>query len=139
MLEEFLALSRVLTGVAALDPQRGGQYLDRLLSSPWAPSLQRVLERFRELKPDATLEAQVTRHILGDETLRATVCQIVLLWLTSALRDNQASPLVLRYGSEEAYFSGLAWQIMGAHVPGLSGGYFGHWRYPPDNGPTETA
>jgi hypothetical protein len=135
MLEELLALSRVLTGVAALDTQLGSQYLDRLMSSPSALSLERILERFRELQPDATLETQVKQHILSDEALRPTVCQIVLLWLTSALRDNEGSPLVLRYGSSEAYFSGLAWQIMGAHVPGLSGGYFGHWRYPPDNEP----
>ena len=40
-----------------------------------------------------------------------------------------------RYGTPEEYFSGLAWKIIGAHPPGLSGGYFGHWRYRPDNEP----
>lgn len=135
MLEDFIALSRVLTGFAALDSELARQYLDRLTSSPCAPALRQLLERFRGLKADATLTAQVKREIVGDDALRPTVCQIVLLWLTSAMRDNDNPIIALRYGSQEAYFSGLGWRMMGAHVPGLSGGYFGHWRYRPDNEP----
>jgi hypothetical protein len=51
------------------------------------------------------------------------------------MRDNLSTPIALRYGTQEEYFSGLAWLIIGAHVPGLSGGYFGHWRYRPENEP----
>jgi hypothetical protein len=138
MLEEFLALSRVLTGVEPLDPELGRQYLDRLNSTPYAAPLRQILERFRALKAGGSLAAQVKRQILGDDALRPAVCQIILLWFTSALRDNQTGTITLRYGSQEEYFSGLAWQIMGAHVPGLSGGYFGHWRYRPDNEPADT-
>ena len=137
MLEDFLALSRILTGVETLDPKLGRQYLDRLTSTPFAPLLRQMLERFRKLNPGATLAAQVKQQILGDDSLRPTVCQIILLWYTSALRDNQDPTIALRYGTQDEYFSGLAWQIMGAHVPGLSGGYFGHWRYRPDNEPKE--
>ena len=137
MLEDLLALSRILTGFETLNPELGRQYLDRLTSTPFAPLLRQMLERFRELIPGATLAAQVKQQITGDDTLRPTVCQIILLWYTSALRDNQAATIALRYGTQEEYFSGLAWQIMGAHVPGLSGGYFGHWRYRPDNEPNE--
>jgi Membrane bound FAD containing D-sorbitol dehydrogenase len=135
MLEEFLALSRILTGVDALDPAIGGAYLDRLLSSPLEPAVRQVLKRFHGLKPGATLADQVRKKIVGDDALRPTVCQIVLIWYTSALRDNPSPAIVLRYGTPEEYFSGLAWRIMGAHAPGLSGGYFGHWRYRPDNEP----
>jgi hypothetical protein len=134
-LEEFVALSRILTGVDSLDPALAGQYLDRLLSSPLEPSVRLILERFRILKSGATLAAHVQKKIVGDAALRPTVCQIVLLWYTSALRDNQSPAISLRYGTQEEYFSGLAWHIMGAHAPGLSGGYFGHWRYRPDNEP----
>jgi hypothetical protein len=80
----------------------------------------------------------VKQHILGNDTLRPTVCQIILLWYTSAMWDNLNIPPVMRYSTPEEYFSGLAWRIMGAHVPGLSGGYFGHWRYRPDNDRLET-
>jgi hypothetical protein len=124
-------LSRILTGVEKLDAELGRQYLDRLTSTPFEPFLRQILERFRGLKNDITLVSQVKQHILGNDTLRPTVCQIVLLWYTSAMQDN--IPGVMRYGTQEEYFSGLAWLAIGAHVPGLSGGYFGHWRYRPDN------
>jgi hypothetical protein len=55
------------------------------------------------------------------------------------MQDNMKNPGVMRYGTQEEYFSGLAWSILGAHVPGLSGGYFGHWRYRPENEPLEDA
>jgi len=139
MLKDFLALSRIITGVTNLDPELGRHYLDRLISTPFQPSLLQILDRFRGLEDDGTLADQVKRHIIEDDTLRSTVCQIILLWYTSAMQDNLDTPNVMRYGTQEEYFSGLGWSLIGAHVPGLSGGYFGHWRYRPENEPLETA
>ena len=48
-LTTFLELSRILTGVNGLAADLGRQYLNRLSSSTFAPSLQRVLKRFRSL------------------------------------------------------------------------------------------
>jgi hypothetical protein len=138
MQNEFLALSRILTGVERLDETLGRQYLDRLNSTPHSAALSLILDRFRGLADGPAVADKVKDQILGDDALRPTVCQIVLLWYTSATQDNPATT-DLRYGTQEEYFSGLAWQIMGAHVPGLSGGYFGHWRYRPENEPKETA
>jgi hypothetical protein len=135
LLDEFVALSRIVTGVDSLDLALASQYLDRLLSSPLEPSVRQILKRFGILKAGSTLANQVQKKIVDDDALRPTVCQIVLLWYTSALRDNQSPAITLRYGTQDEYFSGLAWGIMGAHAPGLSGGYFGHWRYRPDNEP----
>jgi hypothetical protein len=135
MLEEFLALSQVLTGVAPLDAVLGARYLDRLMSSPWSAPVRQILDRCRGLTPGAGLAAQVQQKIIDDDSLRPAVCQIVLLWYTSALRDNSDPVIALRYGDPYEYFSGLAWRIIGAHPPGLSGGYFGHWHYRPENEP----
>lgn len=33
---------------------------------------------------------------------------------------------------EEDYFESLIWRAALAHPPALSGGYFGYWRYPPE-------
>jgi len=140
-LEEFISLSRALVGVENLDEELGRQYLDRLISSPFEPSLRKMLRCFGRLKRGAELADQVRKKIVADDALRPTVCQVILLWYTSGMQDNLGAPgpAVIRYGSEEAYFSGLGWQIIGAHVPGLSGGYFGHWRYRPENEPKEGA
>lgn len=140
--EDFLALSRILTGVDSLDADLGRQYLDRLNSSPFNPLLSQILKRFQELKGNPDVVGQVKKQIVADDSLRPTVCQIILLWYTSTVQDNlgmqpPAAP-VMRFGTQEEYFSGLAWTIIGAHPPGLSGGYFGHWRYRPDNEPKES-
>jgi Membrane bound FAD containing D-sorbitol dehydrogenase len=135
MLEEFMALSRVLTGVEDLDRGLGKQYLERLAGSPEQPLIQQILERFRKLKAYESVAELVKKEIVGDAKLRPTVCQMILLWFTSATFESETSPIKLHYGSQEGYFSGIVWTLMGAHVPGLSGGYFGHWRYAPENEP----
>lgn len=137
--DDFLALSRILTGVDNLDAELGRQYLDRLNSSPFNPLLSQILKRFQGFRDEPDAVEQVKKQIVANDSLRPTVCQIILLWYTSTVHDNlgmnpSASP-VMRFGTQEEYFSGLAWTIIGAHPPGLSGGYFGHWRYRPDNEP----
>ncbi len=135
MLEQFLALSRILTGVENLDAELGRQYLDRLRSTPFEPILRQILESFAKFRVDSGIADRVKAEIVSDDKLRPTVCQIILLWYTSTLWDKGVTPIALRYGTQEEYFSGLAWMIIGAHPPGLSGGYFGHWRYRPENEP----
>jgi hypothetical protein len=137
--DDFLALSRILTGVDKLDAKLGRQYLDRLNSSPFNPLLSQILKKFKGLREEPDVVEQAKKQIVGNDSLRPTVCQIILLWYTSTVQDNlgmnPSAPPVMRFGTQEEYFSGLAWTIIGAHPPGLSGGYFGHWRYRPDNEP----
>ena len=45
--DDFLALSRILTGVDNLDAELGRKYLDRLNSSPFNPLLSQILKRFQ--------------------------------------------------------------------------------------------
>ena len=138
MIDDFIELSRILTGVSELDGRLGRQYLERLKESTFQPQVHEILEVFHGLRRGPTLAAQVQAKIVENATLRPAVCQIILLWFTSTMQDPSAPPSgtpVLKYGTQEEYFSGLAWRIIGAHVPGLSGGYFGHWRYRPENEP----
>jgi hypothetical protein len=134
-LDDFLALSRILTGVPILEAGLAGQYLDRLNSGPLQPAMATILQRFRDIPPGPGAADLVKKKIVADDGLRPVVSQIILLWYTSALRDSQSASLALRFGTQDAYFSGLVWTIIGAHPPGLSGGYFGHWRYAPENEP----
>lgn len=133
MLEDFLTLSAILTGVGDLDPALGRQYLERLSSTPFAPNLLEILRRFHALQSGSTLSDEVRQQLVSNDDLRPTITQIVLLWYTSAMHDNDGMPANLRFGTQDEYFSGLGWRILAAHPPGLSGGYFGHWRYRPEN------
>src|SRR5260370_5039728 len=139
VLDDFISISRILTGVDNLSSELGCQYLDRMNSSPFNPFLSQILKRFQGLRDKPDVVEQVKKQIVADDSLRPTVCQIILLWYTSTVQDNLGTnpPVapVMRFGTQEEYFSGLAWTIIGAHPPGLSGGYFGHWRYRPDTDP----
>lgn len=60
----------------------------------------------------------------------AALQSLAYLWYAGRLppegKDEAPFP------TEAAYFGGLLWRVVGAHPPGLSGGYTGHWRYAPD-------
>jgi len=137
MLDEFLAISELLTGVHGLDRAVGGQHLDRFTRA--GHEFGPIADRYRALKAAGASDDAVGRALLADDALRPAISQLVLVWYTSALEDASASPALMRYGSPEAYFSALGWRVIGAHAPGLSGGYFGHWRYRPDNEPPGAA
>ncbi len=139
MLEDFIDLSRILVGINELKAELGRKYLDRLMSSPFGPQVEEILSKFHPLKQDAgaNVVEEVKSKILTEDALRPAISQIILLWLTSAMWQNSGTSINLRYGDQEEYFSGLAWSLIGAHPPGLSGGYFGHWRYRPENEPLE--
>jgi hypothetical protein len=142
MVEDFVALSRILTGVEDLDRLQAQTYLDRLNSIPDGLQVKAAIARYRTLADTGAAPLDIGRTILADISLRAAVTQIVLVWFTSATMDTPptaTSGPVLRYTTDAAYFSGLVWRAIGAHVPGLSGGYSGHWRYRPENEPEGAA
>ena len=138
-LSSFMSLSSAVTGVSELDQGLGVTYLARLRAS-YEPATTSCLAEFLTIAGQSTPE-NAARQLLDDDAFRPILCQIALLWFTSTLQDPKAqtSPPPLVYGDQEEYFSGLAWEIIGAHPPGLSGGYFGHWRYRPDNEPKENS
>lgn len=153
MLEDFLALSSVLINERNLDKGLAQQYLDRLLKAPvkgepMASRLEALLGAFREIRDaGGDLEEGVRQRIINDAALSPIARQIIFLWYTSAFLvrsekpDNVAnletgrpeSSTTLQFGSPEQYFCGLMWSVIRAHPPALSGGYFGYWKYPPEN------
>ena len=70
MIDDFMALSRVLTGVEDLDVNLGRHYSDRLASSPFQPQLDEILERFRAFKKGDKLVEQVKAKIVEVDRLR---------------------------------------------------------------------
>ena len=71
MLDDFMELSRVLTGVENLYAKLGRQYVDRLNSGPLQPQLREVLDKFHGLKKGDTLFQQVKEKIVVADDLRA--------------------------------------------------------------------
>jgi hypothetical protein len=73
----------------------------------------------------------VRKGLVNDASLALLVRKIILLWYTGSIDTGQGPPTL---GSQDDYFEALMWSAVGAHPPGLSDGYFGHWRYPADLG-----
>jgi hypothetical protein len=97
-----------------------------------AGQIDTILRCFGELKDQG---GEITRAVrdglVNDSALGPLVRKIILLWYAGLIDTGQGPPAL---GSQDDYFEALMWSAVGAHPPGLSDGYFGHWRYPPDVG-----
>ena len=129
---QFHQLSLGLLGEPSLDADRAEGLLQRFvqfLPAADRENLDRLTVLADGLPPDADEREQAIRsHIMADGDLRKLAKIIIGLWYTGDLPGATASP-----PTEDQYFTALMWPIARAHPPGLSGGYFGHWAYPPDN------
>jgi Membrane bound FAD containing D-sorbitol dehydrogenase len=124
----FFRLSRTITGFPELDESLVPGLLDRLRKTPESVQLERLLSTYTTLEESGEdVLAGLKKATHDDEQLRALTAMIVIAWYTGDLGTGIRSP-----PTEREYFSGVLWKIVHAHPPGLSGGYFGHWTYPPD-------
>jgi hypothetical protein len=126
----FYVLSIALTGEPKLNRSLAAGLLARLQAAPEAAALPQLLQTFEQIlaQPSEQQEQAIRDRIMGDAAIRIVAKMLVVLWYTGELRSATPSPL-----TEEQHFEGVVWNIASAHPPGVSGGYFGHWTYPPDN------
>jgi hypothetical protein len=141
-MDTFDRLSRVLTGAQRLARDLVQLHLERLRGDPdAAQKLDMLLETFAgRAENPAFNEERFREEIAPDPILGPLVRRIVVLWLTGALPKvdwvamlKLEQSLDYQEGNPRPYFGALLWPAIGAHPPGLSGGYFGYWRYPPEN------
>jgi hypothetical protein len=129
MEDVFFRLSQFVTGEPELIRDLASGLLTRLRATPEAAHLERLLETYRHIEASGGDQVTLIRQsILTDPALKTLILMTILLWYTGELKTKEPTS-----ATEEQYFSGVLWKIARAHPPGLSGGYFGHWTYPPDN------
>jgi Membrane bound FAD containing D-sorbitol dehydrogenase len=129
-LEDFLDLSTVLTGVSPLSRSLAEEYLERLKQVPEFAELPKLTKIFKEQYQSANSpDRSIHRQIVEQDDLRGLIKVIILLWYTGEVYSTVGQ----EGGHPEHYFQGLLWSVVHAHPPGLSGGYFGYWAYPPEN------
>jgi hypothetical protein len=125
----FIELSSRLTGVA-VEEDIAGEYLARVRAEPFGDKIDPLIALFRSLKANpADLEAAIRSQIVESAEFGVLANQLTLLWYTSAFLDTDK----WKFGTPDQYFRALIWPAVGAHPPALSGGYFGYWKYPPEN------
>ena len=134
-IQTFVDLSEALTGHENLAEKRDG---DRTLAESYYELIETAFEGERMKKLLSTFEGLVgdgdsrLEQIMRDEQLGEVAQEIIMLWYMSSFRtpgkERDGAP-----ATPEQYFQGLFWPTIRAHPLGLSGGYFGYWRYPPEN------
>lgn len=102
--------------------------MTRLRLAPEAARLDELIDLYQQIAGMPDEVAQIESRIMNVPELRALSAFVIVLWYTGDLLGKQLAP-----ATEDEYFGGILWKIARAHPPGLSGGYFGHWTYPPDN------
>ena len=127
----FGQLSALLTGDAALPAAAIRRHLKTVQDAAGAGDVAHVLQRFRDLtESQGNIVEAVRNQLVNDASLGPLVKNIILLWFTGQIPPPGAPAAA----SQDDYFEALMWSAVGAHPPGLSDAYFGHWRYPPDEG-----
>lgn len=131
----FLDLSQRLTGVAALSENFISEFIERLDAAGSGAGMRAALSVYSAMSTAEKADDEVVRRkILLNPTTAAAAQQIVLLWYAGALLTKWDDPKSLNFGTKPAHhFESLMWDVIGAHPPALSGGYFGYWHYPPEN------
>ena len=143
--QSFLALSSELTGYEALDKELAEEYYDRIKKEFGAERLSEVLEAFKDGGGLSRVFTPKDDKAAEKERAKRTwlvAKEIIILWYMSQFGipkrgefDEAGNQKYAELPPEtaEQYFRGLFWPTIRAHPLGLSGGYFGYWRYPPEN------
>jgi hypothetical protein len=106
-----------------------GEYRARLEAAFGAELVKALADKTEAIvAAGGDVAAAVGAKIFGDAKLQPLAQQLVLLLFAGATFD--AASNTWTFTSSQSYFSALMWEAVGAHIPALSGGYFGHWRYP---------
>ncbi len=131
----FIELSTAFTGVDDLPADLASEYEERLRSLGLERVLNRLLASYGELKALGTIDDEsIAATLASDPVLRSLAEQIIVLWYSSAtMAFDDKGQIELIFGKPEHHFRALLWDVIGAHPPALSGGYFGYWHYPPEN------
>jgi hypothetical protein len=126
----FLQLSSILTGFEPLDAKLGRLYYHEVKKAAGA-QLTLLLETYetKVAGQPGNPEDLIRACIWNVQDLRTLSQAIINLWYTAILNFGAVSWIA----PPEAYFDSLLWKAIEAHPPAISGGYFGYWRYPPEN------
>jgi len=127
----FLELSRFVTGFTDIGGNLEHEYA-RIMSATdeWRAELESLARAFDEAIKDTDPEMALMAIMKVQPEVGNAARRLAHLWYTG--RPPAENKVDAEFVNEQAYFEGLIWRAARAHPPGLTGGYFGHWRYAPD-------
>lgn len=135
----FCQLSQTLTGFDILPEKLASEHWYNLINNEgYKDILPKLISQYEAIldKPNAVLDSIRDNTEIVD--LPKLIKGVIFLWYTGELIPW--GKLDLAYGKDQKstikspteYYNGLLWKAIHAHPPGLSGGYFGYWKYEPE-------
>lgn len=121
----FLRLSTVLTSLVNLESGAAHAHF-KVAKTRLGSKLDDVLAAFAKVESSDDLESAVGKQIFSDSILGPSAQLILLLWYNGGVFIDPN----WQFDSAGSYYGGLVWRAIGAHPPGLSNAYYGHWKYP---------
>lgn len=112
-----------LTGVDTISERMALRSAEFVRRDFGEPALEELLEAFATLGLDGV-----------GEHARVGVARAMCYFLyTGVCVDEVGKASAMSIDNEEDYFEAVLPRVIQAHPKGLSGGYFGHWHYPPED------
>ena len=119
-----------LSGVNGISERQIGSGFKQMTERAGESKVEKLVEKFQSDGLDGIRE---DKELLG-------LAQATTYWLYTGIFPDEQGESVKRGSSEkptitdpEDYFESLVWRVIQAHPRALSGGYFGHWHYPPED------
>jgi len=131
--DQFYHLSNLITGFDDLPLNISQGYYKKVSE---AEGYKDHLTSILSLAQDCSTTEQLMSMLNDDQ--KACCKAIVFLWYAAELISFASAKTTdldkNRINAEaEEYYSGLIWRAIRAHPLALSGGYYGHWKYEPEN------
>lgn len=132
MLESFAELSKILTGFEDLKQKPAEAYYAVLLKN-FENGFKNLLSGYQKMVKDqkGQPEELVKMHLWSVPENKKICQSIIRIWYNVLMSKNIDGFDWI--GPSELYYEALIWKAVEAHPAGLSGGYFGYWRYAPEN------
>jgi hypothetical protein len=132
MKDSFLEVSKILTGYTDLKQKPAEVYYAALLKNLKKDFTQLLTDFENKVRNKKGVPDELVKIHLWQDAKNKKICQIIIrAWYNAAL--STASDGFDFMAPSEIYYEALVWKAIEAHPPGLSGGYFGYWRYAPEN------
>ena len=130
-IDQFITLSKALTGANALDAGLAAAYLQHL-KKVYRAGLTALLDAASKVNNGDYAP------IIADAALRPLVAQMIAVWFTG---EFAGPPTIDAQGkakngkpdtpTQEQFNSGLLWDVIHAHAPSHSTQEYGYWTVPP--------
>jgi len=130
----FFHLSVQLCGVENLSPRLSDVYYETFNSDPSSTVILKILlDKYQKIlnSNGHNIIQRIQKEILDDNKLKDLVRNIIKLWYLGYC-SGIATLTELKGGGFYFHYEALIWKVAHAHPPGLSGGYYGYWKYKPE-------